>query len=102
MVTISSFVLRVGRVSHVVVWHVTTLKAHRKTVGMWGLTEMRSSFDSEDITSAGMGFFSVMSEMKQNPASFAMALSIIWRIQSNIIKYRPRRLNDVGHTRPWI
>ena len=39
--------------------------------------------------------FSRVSEMKQNQASFAMCLSIIWRIESNTIKYREIRLNAI-------
>jgi hypothetical protein len=33
-----------------------------------------------------------VSEMWQNPANFAMCLSIIWRIKSNSIKYSVIRL----------
>jgi len=42
-----------------------------------------------------MACFSRVSEMKQNQASFATGLSIIWRIESNTIKYRRIRLNAI-------
>jgi hypothetical protein len=42
-----------------------------------------------------MARFCGVSEMKQNPANFAMGLSKFSRIQSNIIKYRLRCLNAI-------
>lgn len=39
--------------------------------------------------------FSRVSDIWQNQASFAMGLSIIWRIESNTIKYREIRLNAI-------
>ena len=37
--------------------------------------------------------FSRVSEMWQNPANFAMCLSIIWRNELNTVKYRRIWLN---------
>jgi len=42
-----------------------------------------------------MACFSRVSEMKQNPASFAMCLSIIWRIELNTVKYCGIGLNAI-------
>jgi hypothetical protein len=42
------------------------------------------------------GGFSPVSEMKQNPASFARILSMICRIESKRIKYRETWLNAKG------
>jgi hypothetical protein len=76
-------------------WHAATLKYSSKQWLMRGSGRMLSLGHAGSAMSLRNAQFGRVSEMKQNPANLATALSIIWRIQSNIIKYRLTSLNDI-------